>query len=217
MIKGIIFDLDGTLLDTISDIGDSVNQMLEDYGYPTFTYDEYKLKVGHGFKNLIERSLPFNADFDLKEEALSKFIYYYHRNYTNSSYPYPGILETLHKLTDQKITLAINSNKADEYTKNLAKIRLGEINFIDVRGQIDNIPKKPDPANALKIIETMQLDPSEVVYIGDSATDIKTAENAHLISIGVAWGFRGESELKEAGADHIAYKPEDIIDIINNI
>lgn len=217
MIKGIIFDLDGTLLDTISDIGDSVNQMLEDYGYPTFTYDEYKLKVGHGFKNLIERSLPSSADFDLKEEALAKFIYYYHRNYTNSSYPYPGIIETLHKLADRNIKLAINSNKADEYTNNLAKIRLSEIDFVAVLGQIEGIPKKPDPANALKIIKTMQLDPSEVVYIGDSATDIKTAKNAHLVSIGVAWGFRGEGELKEAGADHIAYRPSDIIDIINTI
>lgn len=214
MIKGVIFDLDGTLLDTISDIGDSVNAMLEDYGYKTHSYAEYKLLVGHGFKDLVKKSLPAKCSFDIEDEALNKFVYYYSQNYLNNSYPYEGIVAMLKSLSEKGIKLAINSNKDDEYVKKLAKIRLAGIEFIDVYGHVEGIEKKPDPTLALKILNKMDLDPNEAAYIGDSNTDIKTGQNAGMITIGVDWGFRGAKELEDCGADHIAYKPEDIIKII---
>lgn len=215
MIKGLIFDLDGTLLNTISDLANSVNAVLEDYGFETFSDEEYKLKVGDGFKVLIEKALPLDKH-DLVDEALEKFLYYYDKNYSSLTKAYDGIDDLLHKLQNKGIKLAVNSNKRDDYTKSLINSNFKDINFVDIIGQTNGINKKPDPTAANIIIEKMGLDKSEVLYIGDSATDIKTASNAHLSSVGVDWGFRGYKELKSAGATYIVYKPLDILDLIND-
>ena len=213
MIKGLIFDLDGTLLNTINDIGQSVNEMLEDYGYKTHSMDEYRLMVGHGFKDLIYKALPSGTSEQKQLEGLEKFLYYYNLNYLNSSHPYEGIKELLENLQTNGFLLGVNSNKREDYTISLLDVYLKEISFKKVVGQKDQ-PKKPDPLGARQIMEAMGLKEDEVVYVGDSKTDILTAKNAHMTSIGVLWGFRGEKELVTSGADYLAAKPSDILDII---
>ena len=213
MIKGLIFDLDGTLLNTINDIGQSVNEMLEDYGYKTHSMDEYRLMVGHGFKDLIYKALPSGTSEQKQLEGLEKFLYYYNLNYLNSSHPYEGIKELLENLQTNGFLLGVNSNKREDYTISLLDVYLKEISFKKVVGQKDQ-PKKPDPLGARQIMEAMGLKEDEVVYVGDSKTDILTAKNANMTSIGVLWGFRGEKELVTSGADYLAAKPSDILDII---
>ncbi len=213
MIKGLIFDLDGTLLNTINDIGQSVNEMLEDYGYKTHSMDEYRLMVGHGFKDLIYKALPSGTSEQKQLEGLEKFLYYYNLNYLNSSHPYEGIKELLENLQTSGFLLGVNSNKREDYTISLLDVYLKEISFKKVVGQKDQ-PKKPDPLGARQIMEAMGLKEDEVVYVGDSKTDILTAKNANMTSIGVLWGFRGEKELVASGADYLAAKPSDILDII---
>ena len=216
MIKGLIFDLDGTLLNTIKDIGDSVNAMLEDYGFKTHSIDEYRLMVGNGFNDLIYKALPSSASENKQLEGLEKFLYYYNLNYMNSSLPYDGIVELLKELEKRGIKLGVNSNKREDYTVSLLEAYLKDIHFIKVVGQKDQ-PKKPDPLGARQIIEAMGAKEEEVLYVGDSKTDMMTAKNANLRSIGVLWGFRDEKELLLNGADYIAKKPLDILKIIEEL
>ncbi len=210
-IKGIIFDLDGTLIDTIEDIGNSVNAVLEDYGYPTYTKDEYKLMVGHGFMNLIKRAMPEGLKEDQYEEGLLKFTYYYDKLYMDTTHPYEGIYDLLKELNRRGIKIAVNSNKQDDYTKKLIEHCFKGVDFVDVIGSRNNIPNKPDPTSALEIIDKMQLAKDEVIYIGDSETDIKTGKNANLKTIGVSWGFRSVEVLESVHADVIVNKPQDIL------
>lgn len=216
MIKGLIFDLDGTLLNTIKDIGDSVNAMLEDYGFKTHSIDEYRLMVGNGFNDLIYKALPSSASENKQLEGLEKFLYYYNLNYMNSSLPYDGIVELLKELEKRGIKLGVNSNKREDYTVSLLEAYLKDIHFIKVVGQKDQ-PKKPDPLGARQIIEAMGEKEEEVLYVGDSKTDMLTAKNANLRSIGVLWGFRDEKELLLSGADYIAKEPLDILKIIEEL
>ncbi len=216
MIKGLIFDLDGTLLNTIKDIGDSVNAMLEDYGFKTHSIDEYRLMVGNGFNDLIYKALPSSASENKQLEGLEKFLYYYNLNYMNSSLPYDGIVELLKELEKRGIKLGVNSNKREDYTVSLLEAYLKDIHFIKVVGQKDQ-PKKPDPLGARQIIEAMGAKEEEVLYVGDSKTDMLTAKNANLRSIGVLWGFRDEKELLLNGADYIAKEPLDILKIIEEL
>lgn len=217
MIKGIIFDLDGTLLNTISDIAQSMNAVLEDYGYPEFSEDEYMLKVGNGFRKLIERSLPENANYDLVIEALEKFFYYYDMYYMNASRPYDGIIPLLQELNKRNIKIAINTNKREDYAANLINTRFNEIELIGFKGQVENRPIKPDPTGAKELIEMMQLSFDEVLYVGDSRTDVLTGMNANLKVVGVTWGFRGFNELKEANATYIIDKPSELLELIDKI
>ena len=214
MIKGLIFDLDGTLLDTIADLGNSVNKALSDFNCPTHSLEAYKLKVGHGFRNLIEVSAPENTDVQTIDKLLERFVYHYDKAYTENTVPYPGIVEVLEALQKMGIKLAVNSNKREDYTRNLIKLNFPNIEFVDVIGQRSDKAKKPDPWGAHEIAREMGLNFDEILYVGDSNTDMQTAKNAKMKSIGVDWGFRGSKELVETGASYIAYKTSDILDII---
>lgn len=214
--KGIIFDLDGTLLDTIEDISDSVNEVLKIYNYPTHDYKDYKLKVGNGFKNLIENSFPEGIDEKVILKGLELFIEIYDRNYMNKTHPYEGIPEVLDGLTKMGIKLGINSNKRNDYTNQLVEKFFPDIPFVKVYGERKEIPKKPNPTTALEIAYLMELKPQEVLYIGDSKTDILTAGNAGMDSVGVLWGFRSYEELKEYNASYIVKFPHNILEIVCN-
>ncbi len=214
MIKGIIFDLDGTLINTIVDIANSVNAVLEDYGYDTYTIEDVQKKVGHGFKQLLKDALPANADNELLVEAVEKFMYYYDKFYADNTHPYDGIVEMLHELQNRGIKVAINTNKNETYARLLVNELFGDIKFVDIRGQLDNRSIKPDPYNGNIIIEEMGLKKSEVIFTGDSATDIKTGNNLGVSTIGVTWGYRDVSELKTNGATYIVNKPSEILDIV---
>ncbi|MDQ0205216.1 HAD family hydrolase [Pectinatus haikarae] len=211
---GIIFDLDGTLLDTLEDLSNSVNEALGMYGYKRYAKEDYKLKIGGGFRDLLERSLPTDTPAEMIDRILSSFLAVYDKNYRKNTKPYNGIGQTLIKLRDAGMSLAVNSNKRDDYTKILLSDKLSMISFIAIYGERTNIPKKPDPAAAEIIIKTMNIPKSKIIYVGDSKTDILTAKNAGIESIGVTWGFRDRKELEKYGAVYIADRPEDILNIV---
>lgn len=212
--KGAIFDLDGTLLNTIEDLGDSMNKVLNKFDVPPFSYEEYKIKVGGGFRGLVINCFPKDTDSKLIEEAVKIFSDVYDKGYLNKSKPYDGIVDTLYALDSNGIKLGINSNKKDYYTQNLTEKFFKGIPFIKVYGERQNIPKKPNATSALEISKLMNLEPKEVIFIGDSKVDIITANNAGMKSIGVLWGFRNKTELMEAGADYIVSNAREILDII---
>ena len=213
--KLVIFDLDGTLLNTIDDLAVSANYALRQHGYPEHELPAYRYFVGNGITKLIERALP-EAErceptiLQLREE----FVGYYQRHKTDLTRPYPGIPELLTHLNDQGITLAVASNKYHQGTIELIRHFFGEKLFSVVLGQRENIPVKPDPAIVYEILSQTDTSPAETLYVGDSGVDMQTARNSHLTSIGVSWGFRSRKELKENGADYIVDSPEEILEKI---
>lgn len=212
--KGIIFDLDGTLLNTIEDISDSMNEVLQAFNLNTYSYEEYKHKIGGGFRNLILNSFPEGTDENTISRALEMLLKIYSEKYINKTQPYDGINKLLNLLVERDMKLGVNSNKKDEYTKNLIYKFFDSIPFIDVYGQRENVQIKPDPTTALEIAENMNLKPEEILFIGDSNTDILTAKNAHMDSVGVLWGFRSREELSKHGAKYIVSDWKEILDIV---
>lgn len=214
--KGIIFDLDGTLINTLEDLADSVNEALEQMGYPTWPVEAYRLKVGRGFRNLMENSVPevVREDDRVIGQMLDYFVAAYDRRYLDKSHPYEGIDRLLDELSAKGIFLAVNSNKRTDYTEKLIDKLFHRIPFVGVFGERAGVPKKPDPAGALELCGRMGLLPEQVLYIGDSGTDMKTGKNAGMDTIGVGWGFRGFGELRENGAVYLAETVQDILDIV---
>lgn len=215
--KGVIFDLDGTLLDTIEDLGDSANEVMREYGCPELDYNQYTQLIGNGVKRLIEscfesseKGCKLIGQDGFVEVAVNKFIKVYDKIYQNKTKPYQGIPEVLNVLKEKGIKMAVNSNKLDDYLKILVSKCFPDIPFSGAIGDSEAYPKKPDPTAAIKLTELMNLSASEVIYIGDSNVDILTGHNAGMDTMGVAWGFRGEKELRESGADYMAHHPEDI-------
>lgn len=215
MTKLVIFDLDGTLLNTIDDLAMSTNHALRLFGYPEHSLAEYRFFVGNGITTLIERALPEEArQKNLIYQLRKAFIAYYQLLKTDLTQPYPGIPELLTHLNDQGITLAVASNKYHQGTIELIRHFFGEKLFSVVLGQRENIPVKPDPAIVYEILSQTDTSPAETLYVGDSGVDMQTARNSHLTSIGVSWGFRSRKELKENGADYIVDSPEEILEKI---
>ena len=213
--KGVIFDLDGTILNTIYDLGNSVNETLEKYGQPLHSYEDYKKKIGKGFKDLIKRSFSDMTVEIVLEQALKDFLKIYDRSYMNDTRPYDGICEVLRTLLMNGIKIGVNSNKRDDYTNKLVKKFFPDIKFSGVFGERDNVPKKPAPDAALEISELMNLKPDEILYIGDSKTDILTGRNAGMPSAGVLWGFRNREEFEENNADYIISTPYEILELFD--
>lgn len=215
--KAAIFDMDGTLVNTLEDLADSVNEMLEHFNFPTRTIDEVRTFVGNGAKKLMERSLPaeFSADKNFVQKALEVYNDCYARHVENKSEPYDGIMDLLKTLQEKKIPLGICTNKQNFAAQIIAKKILSPIKFSEVIGDEPGKPRKPDPTRALEIAKKFSVQPSEVAYFGDTAVDMNTANNAGFLSIGVTWGFRPESELKESGAKIIIHHPKEIFEYIN--
>ncbi|MCI9067582.1 MAG: HAD family hydrolase [Lachnospiraceae bacterium] len=216
--RGIIFDLDGTLIDTLEDLADSVNEALERMGYPVWPVEAYRFKVGRGFRNLMENSVPEEAKGDdgVIDRMLAFFVEAYDRRYMNKSRPYEGVDALLDRLTEKGVFLAVNSNKRTDYTEKLIDKLFGRIPFVGVFGERAGVPKKPDPAGALELCGRMGLEPEEVLYVGDSGTDMKTGKNAGMDTVGVGWGFRGFPELKENGAVYLAGTVQDILSLVED-
>ena len=204
-----IFDLDGTLLDTLDDLADSVNATLEHYGFPLVTREQVREFVGNGMKNLMERALfgvPENFD-----EILTWFKAHYRQNSTNKTKPYEGIIELLKRLKAEGKKTAVVSNKAHFATESLSKMYFGDLlDFTLGEKEAEGIRKKPAPDSVELALKTMGVDKSRAVYIGDSDVDILTAKNVGLPCISVTWGFRDEEFLKEHGGKIFAYTTEDI-------
>ena len=212
---GIIFDLDGTLLDTIEDLADSMNQVLTGLGFSTHTLGAYKTFVGEGLEALIMRALPEDQlRPELLDQCLGAFREEYSRRWENQTRPYAGIPELLDHLTALGLRMAILSNKMDYFTRIMVARLLPRWRFDPIFGARPSVPKKPDPAGALEIAEALHLAPDHFIYLGDTGIDMKTACAAGMGPVGVLWGFRPADELREQGAKWLIEKPADLISLL---
>ena len=211
--KAAIFDMDGTLVDTLADLHESVNEMLAHYDFPLRTLDEVRQFVGNGARKLMIRSLPADKG-DFVDEALNFYNDCYARNCLNKVKPYAGVLELLTALEAKKIPLGICTNKQHFAAVKIAEKTLAPIKFGYVSGDEPGQPRKPDPTRALEGAKLFGVEPAQVVYFGDTAVDIETALNAGFLAIGVTWGFRPRSELENSGAQIIIDYPTEILDRI---
>lgn len=217
MIKLAIFDLDGTICDTIEDLADATNHAMRTLGHPTHDVPAYKYFVGNGIPKLIYRALP--EDHRSEEEhakAMKLMLDYYAVHFADRSSPYEGIPEMLKSLKEKGIRTAVCTNKAHHMAVEIADKMFGGV-FETVIGQSETRPLKPDPFSPREIMEKFSASPEETVFIGDSGVDMQTAANSGTHSIGVLWGFRTIEELKENGGQHFAAAPSDILDIINKL
>ena len=212
---GIIFDLDGTLLDTIEDLADSMNQVLTDLAFPTHTLGAYKYFVGEGVEPLIRRALPEDQlRPELLDHCLGALREEYSRRWENKTRPYAGIPDLLDHLNGMGLRMAILSNKLDHFTRIMVARLLPLWKFDPVFGARPEVPMKPDPAGALEIAEALHLRPDHFIYLGDTGIDMKTASAAGMVPVGVLWGFRPADELRDQGAKWLIEKPLDLISLI---
>lgn len=211
-MKAFFFDLDGTLLDSLADIGNACNAILEKHGYPTHPLPEYRRFVGNGFGKLVRATLPADAALDdqTKAQLVEEARQYYGLHMCDCTRPYDGVISALEILSAAGHPLAILSNKPEEHTLEIVQRYFSAIPFTLVRGARKDVPLKPQPHALLDMMKTMHTSASQTLYVGDSDVDILTARNAGVISVGVAWGFRGADELRQAGADHIIDTPSQL-------
>lgn len=214
MVKAAIFDLDGTLVNSLQDLCDSTNHALKTYGLAEHRLSEYKLFIGDGIPKLIERAIsPQFYNETLKEKVYMEFMDYYRKHYADKTVPYENINEVLEKLKKSGIELAVVSNKADEMVQKLV-LKLFGNTFSQVSGKKENFPLKPDPQLTLNIIEKLDVSPAECVFFGDSGMDMLTAKKCGCIAAGVLWGYRSCQELEKNGADFLLDEPKKIFDFI---
>ncbi|MEI7748147.1 MAG: HAD family hydrolase [Chlorobiaceae bacterium] len=211
--NAVIFDLDGTLLDTLQDLVNTLNTVLAFHDYPVHTIDECRFLVGHGMRELVRKALPEGVGTpETIDLLLPEFMSHYADNWNMNSRPYPGVGAMLDTLAEQGIKMAILSNKADHFTRLCAEFLLKEWKFEVVMGHHNGIAHKPDPEGALLVARMLGEEPSSILYVGDSGIDMQTATRAGMFPLGVLWGFRPESELVEFGAKALVQNPEEIID-----
>lgn len=215
MKKLAIFDLDGTLLNTIADLGNACNYALQEMGYSPHPLTAYNYMVGNGVRRLMERAEPDASPEDI-ERLLMLFREYYNEHCTDLTVPYPGIPELLQQLEQEDVAIAITSNKYQFAVDKIISHYFGDIKFAVVLGEVPERPKKPDPSIVFEALTKHPTPKRDVIYIGDSAVDIETARRACVESVGVTWGFRPVSELRSAFADHIVSQPEEILQYIRN-
>lgn len=216
MKKIIIFDLDGTLLDTIADLATATNQALSLFGYPIHETDAYRFFVGNGINKLFERALPEGARSEENIQKIrSEFIPFYNLHNADLSRPYPGIPALLNTLQEKGMKIAVASNKYQEATRKLVHQFFPDINFIEVLGQREGVPSKPHPQVVFEIMEKAGVNASETVYVGDSCVDMQIGKNAGVTTIGVSWGFRPRTELESYQPDFIADRAADILQFLS--
>ena len=212
--KGVIFDLDGTLVDSLEDLADSMNTVLLNYGYPIHDLDSYRYFIGNGIRNLVRSALP---ESDREEASIAKclglMVKVYNENCTRKTKPYEGIPDLLETLLNRGLKLGVFSNKADAMTKKIVS-ELFPGYFCIAIGLTDERFKKPDPSGAIRISEEFGLKPEEIVYIGDTGTDMQTAVNAGMKGAGALWGFRTREELLAGGAGNLLSHPLDLLALL---
>lgn len=213
-MKAFIFDLDGTLLDTLEDIGRACNTILAAHGHPIHPLPAYRRLVGSGFASLIRRALPPKTLENLAPQALEALVdearAWYGAHMRERTRPYQGIPQALAELARRGLTLAVLSNKPDDLTRELVPYYFPEIPFALVRGGRADTPLKPDPAGPRALLAALGIPAEQSYYVGDSDVDVFTARNAGMVSVGVAWGFRGLEEVRHAGARCLVDTPEQL-------
>jgi phosphoglycolate phosphatase len=211
ILKAAIFDLDGTLVNTLEDIADTMNTVLSQNGMATHPTEKYKYLVGEGIFELTKKVLPPEQwNEDNAREFVQKFRALYDQTWHDKSLPYPGIMQLLKNLQQKGILLGVLSNKPDSFVQKIIAFFFPEIHFVGVSGEQPNIPAKPDPRLALKIAESMNLEVKQIAFLGDSGIDIQTGLNAGMYPIGVSWGFRPAEELITTGASTVVDTPAEI-------
>lgn len=213
--KAVIFDLDGTLLNTIEDIGDSFNAVLEVLNYQTYDYEAYKYFVGKGIDNLIEQIIQTGKlDHSEYETLKSGYMKEYAIRQRNKTKPYLGIKDLFDRLKEINILVNVLSNKPHFQTVDVVRYYFNDYPFAQVYGKKPEFRIKPYPESALDLMSKLKLKAEDILYVGDTKTDIETALNAGFDSVGVLWGFRTEKELRDAGAKYIVEKPSEIYHIV---
>ena len=215
MKKLVIFDLDGTLLDTIADLAESTNHALKQLGYPTHNVETIRTFVGNGINKLLERALPLQKQTEENVRLMrSHFVPYYDAHNADLSSPYPGIVHLLEDLQEKGTMIAVASNKYQEATVKLVKHYFPTINFIEILGQREGINVKPDPSIVFDILKKANVNKEEVLYVGDSGVDMQTAINAGVDVVGVTWGFRPRTELEGFQPMGLIDKAEELLGFI---
>lgn len=212
-LKAVIFDLDGTLLDTLADLAESLNAMLASVGYRQHSVEAVKGFIGDGMENLVRRAAPADAAIDdaLVARCLALYKEEYEKRWKAKTRAYEGIPALLAELALRGVPMGVLSNKADEFTKLCVAEYFPGVEFSAVLGQRDGIPKKPDPSGALEIGALWGFPVDEVAFVGDSPVDIRTATGAGMFAVGVAWGFRPAGQLRDCGAAAILAEPGDLL------
>jgi phosphoglycolate phosphatase len=215
--RGALFDLDGTLLNTLEDLGRSMNSVLNRMGLPVHAIPEYRYFVGEGITMLAQRALPASRRDDATVIAcVAAMSEEYGAHCSVATMPYPGVTELLECITALKIKTAVLSNKPDEMTKSLVKRYFPSISFTSVFGAREDVPRKPHPAGALETAGLLALEPAAMIYLGDSKTDMETATAAGMHPVGALWGFRDETELRQSGAKLVISHPRELLDLFGN-
>jgi len=216
-IQGLIFDLDGTLLQTLTDIANSANEVLAEQGFPLHPVSAYGQFVGDGVCILMRRAAhPNVVTSELIEQSAARFEEVYLRRKNECAHPYDGILELLDAAESARIPAAVLSNKPHPLVLDCIATFFEQWNFVKVLGQSSQRPCKPDPEGALEIARAFGADPAEIICVGDMPVDMETARNAGMVAAGVSWGFRPDQELQEAGADFIVHHPRELIDVLDS-
>ncbi|MDP2269827.1 MAG: HAD family hydrolase [Archangium sp.] len=224
-LEALIFDLDGTLADSIGDIGAAMNAVLSELSLPSHSMEAYKAFVGEGAENLARRAVRAALGLDWRSDAadplprpLPELVEAYRVQYARlehaNSTPYPGIDVMLDGVVASGRTMAVLSNKRDDFTKHLVAHAFGRWPFLDVRGERDGVPRKPDPTAALELARLFDLPPARIGFVGDTPIDMGTAQRAGMVGIGVLWGFRTRAELTASGAQFLLERPEDLLPLL---
>lgn len=213
--RAVLFDLDGTLLDSLEDIGDAMNAVLAAAGHPTHSMRAYRTLVGEGARELARRALPKHAQGEL-EDTLARYKAHYRANLVVKSKPYDGIVSMLEALARASIPMAIVTNKPHDVANAIVERVFTAHRFTHVIGQREGHPHKPHPEGALSIARALSITPEHCFFVGDTDTDMKTARAAHMRGIGVTWGFRDRAELAANGAHVIVDRPDEILETVRS-
>ena len=212
--KGVVFDLDGTLINSLADLADSMNKVLSNFDFPIHDLGVYNYFVGNGIRNLVRAALPeSNRDEQTVGDCYKLMVEAYGDNCINKSRPYDGITDLLNELKSRKMKLGVLSNKAHDLTMKIVQALLPDY-FDVIKGLVIEAHKKPDPSGALEISDNLAIRLENLIFIGDSNIDMQTARNTGMYGVGVLWGFRTRAELIESGAKYILDHPMDLLDLL---
>jgi phosphoglycolate phosphatase len=212
--KGVIFDLDGTLVNSLEDIADSMNTVLQNGNHPTHSYEDYQYFIGSGLRNLVTRAMPETHQEDKQiDNSYNLMVEVYKENCTRKTKSYDGIFELLDILVSRNIKLSVFSNKSDALTKEITAALFPDY-FDPIIGMTTDSLKKPNPFKALEISNSLGLKAEEIIFVGDSDIDMQTATNANMFAVGVSWGYRPKEVLIAKGAKKVLNHPLDLIQIL---